>query len=66
VTATQPQCGEPGYQRCPDCQAHRSERHLVGCPTLAGSRCHWCGEPMYVGLRPHDLIACQVRAEASS
>ncbi len=29
--ARTPQCGDQDYQRCPECQASRYERHLVGC-----------------------------------
>ncbi len=27
----QPQCGDRDYVRCPECQVHRTERHLPGC-----------------------------------
>ncbi len=29
-----PQCGDPDYERCPECQAHQSEPHLPGCDAL--------------------------------
>lgn len=29
--APQPSCGDANYVRCPECQAHKSERHLEPC-----------------------------------
>lgn len=38
-----PQCGDPDYLRCPECQASRYERHLPPCGENGDRETPWPG-----------------------
>jgi hypothetical protein len=43
-----PSCGDRHYERCPECQAHRTERHLDPCslrPVVRYPLGHTCWSP---------------------
>ncbi len=43
-----PQCGDEDYERCPECQASRYERHLTACPEVGQHKHEYVGD----GTRP--------------